>query len=247
MAVGVLVAGILLAGPAGAVKETDSIRDARDKREAAKGLAAEAAEALVLIEAADDEVSDALHALDDAVALQEAKILAARQAIEAAEAEATLRWVQADEITTEVADLRRRIQELAVDVYIGRIRPGSLLESADLTAGVRRAAILDAVTGDRGDLVDAGVDIAGQAQFRLVVLFDPVVRLVAVAEVERLVLAAQVGQIPGHPDHLAGVGDPGHMLIGAPPARDTRDEIVIRGSPGDHRQAQGAQVASAGR
>ena len=154
MAVVVLVAVMLLAGPAGAVKEPASIRDARDKREAAKGLAAEAAEALVLVEAADDEVSDALHALDDAVALQEAKILAARQAIEAAEAEATLRWVQADEITTEVADLRRRIQELAVDVYIGRIRPGSLLESADLTAGVRRAAILDAVTGDRSDLVD---------------------------------------------------------------------------------------------
>ncbi len=152
--IGVLVAGILLAGPAGAVKETDSIRDARDKREVVKGQAAEAAEALVLVEAADDEVSDALHALDDAVALQEAKILAARQAIEAAEAEATLRWVQADEITAEVAVLRRRIQELAVDVYIGRIRPGSLLESADLTAGVRRAAILDAVTGDRGDLVD---------------------------------------------------------------------------------------------
>ena len=154
MAVGVLVAVMLLAGPAGAVKETDSIRDARDRREAAKGLAAEAAEALVLVEAADDEVSDALHALDDAVALQKAKILAARQAIEAAEAEATLRWVQAGEITTEVADLRRRIHELAVDVNIGRIRPGSLLESADLTAGVRRAAILDAVTGDRGDLVD---------------------------------------------------------------------------------------------
>ena len=154
MAVGVLVAVMLLAGPAGAVKETDSIRDARDKREAAKGLAAEAAEALVWGAAADDEVSDALHALDDAGALQEAKSLAARQAIEAAEAEATLRWVQAGEITTEVAELRRRIQELAVDVYIGRIRPGSLLESADLTAGVRRAAILDAVTGDRGDLVD---------------------------------------------------------------------------------------------
>ena len=154
MAVGVLVAVRRFAGPAGAVKETDSIRDARDKREAAKGLAAEAAEALVLVEAADDEVSDALHALDDAVALQEAKILAARQAIEAAEAEATLRWVQAGEITTEVAELRRRIQELAVDVYIGRIRPGSLLESADLTAGVRRAAILDAVTGARGALVD---------------------------------------------------------------------------------------------
>jgi murein DD-endopeptidase MepM/ murein hydrolase activator NlpD len=150
----VFAASMLVTVPAGAVKETDSIRDARDKREAAKGLAAETAEALELVEAADDQVSAALHVLDDAVALQEAKILAARQAIEAAEAEATLRWVQADEISAEVADLRRRIQELAVDVYIGRIRPGSLLESEDLTAGVRRAAILNAVTGDRGDLVD---------------------------------------------------------------------------------------------
>ena len=149
-----VLAVALLAVPAGAVKDTESIREARDKREAAKGQAAEAAQALHLVEAADDEVSDALHALDDAVALQEARILAARQAIEAAEAEATLRWVQAEEISGEVTELRRRIQELAVDVYIGRIRPGSLLEAEDLTAGVRRAAILDSVTGDRGDMVD---------------------------------------------------------------------------------------------
>ncbi|MDP6288510.1 MAG: hypothetical protein QF548_11630, partial [Acidimicrobiales bacterium] len=118
-----LTGTLLVAVPAGAVKDTDSIRDARDRRESAKGLAAEAAEALGLVEAADEKVSDALHALDDAVALQEAKILAARQAIEAAEAEATLRWVQAEEISVEVTDLRQRIRELAVDVYIGRIRP----------------------------------------------------------------------------------------------------------------------------
>ena len=49
------MAGILLAGPAGAVKETDSIRDARDKREAAKGLAAEAAEALEKAQGDADE------------------------------------------------------------------------------------------------------------------------------------------------------------------------------------------------
>jgi len=93
------VACLLVAGmavPAGAVKETESIREARDRREAARNEAASAAEALHLVTAEDDQVSDALHALDDAVALQEAKILAARQAIEAAESEATLRWVQAD-------------------------------------------------------------------------------------------------------------------------------------------------------
>ena len=145
---------VVLALPAEAVKDTESIRDARDKREAAKDSAATAAEALVVVAAADDVVADALHALDDAVALQEAKIAAARQAIEAAEAEATLRWVQADQVEAEVAELRLRIQELAIDVYISRMRPGSLLESRDLTEGVRRAAILDAVIGDRGDMVD---------------------------------------------------------------------------------------------
>ena len=145
---------VVLALPAEAIKETESIRDARDKREAAKDSAATAAEALEVVAAADDVVADALHALDDAVALQEAKIAAARQAIEAAEAEATLRWVQADQVEAEVAELRLRIQELAIDVYISRMRPGSLLESRDLTEGVRRAAILDAVTGDRGDMVD---------------------------------------------------------------------------------------------
>ena len=151
------VACLLVAGmavPAGAVKETESIREARDRREAARNEAASAAEALHLVTAEDDQVSDALHALDDAVALQQARILAARQAIEAAESEATLRWVQADQAAAEVGDLRRRIQELAIDVYISRMRPGSLLESRDLTEGVRRSAILNAVTGDRGDLVD---------------------------------------------------------------------------------------------
>lgn len=153
---GLVFCAWLIAGPnsASAVEDTDSIREARDKREAAKNRAANVAEELELVEAADTEVSDALSALDDAVAFQQAKIQAARQAIEAAEAEATMRWVQAEEIRAEVADLRNRIQELAVDVYIGRIRPGSLLESDDMTAGIRRAAILDAVTGDRGDLID---------------------------------------------------------------------------------------------
>jgi len=153
-AIALIGAGVLLVGPASAVEDTDSIRDARDKRSVAKNRAADVAEELELVEAADGEVSDALQSLDEAVALQEAQILAARQAIEAAEAEATLRWVQADQIRDEVAELRRRVQELAVDVYIARIRPGSLLEADDLTAGVRREAILDAVTGDRGELVD---------------------------------------------------------------------------------------------
>ncbi len=89
------VAFSVLAGSAAAVPDTDDIREARDKREDAKDRAASTAEELELIKAEDIEVADALQALDDYVALQKAKIAAARQAIEAAEAEATLRWVEA--------------------------------------------------------------------------------------------------------------------------------------------------------
>ena len=146
-----LVAAVLL--PSVASGETGSIREARDRREAAKDRAAVEAEALELIEAEDAEVADALGALDDAVALQEAKIAAARQAIEAAEAEATLRWVEADQIAAEIVEVRERVQRLAVDVYIAGLRPGTLLEAENLTAGVRKAAILDVVMGNRRDLV----------------------------------------------------------------------------------------------
>ncbi len=141
-------------GPAIAFGASEGIRDARDRREAAADREAAAAEALELIEAEDIQVAEALGALDDYVGIQEAKIAAARQAIEAAEAEATLRWVEAEAVADEVAELRVQIQRLAVDVYVRGIRPGTLLESDDLTTGVRKAAILDAVTGDRGDLVD---------------------------------------------------------------------------------------------
>ena len=136
-----------------AAGEEGSIREAREKREDAAGRAAQAAEALELVEAEDSEVAEALMALDTVVAIQEARIAEARRAIEAAEAEATLRWVEADRVATEIEDLRRRLQELAVDVYVSSMRPGVFLDSKDMTTAVRKAAILDAVLGDHGDLV----------------------------------------------------------------------------------------------
>ncbi|MEO2165888.1 MAG: hypothetical protein ABGX61_06835, partial [Acidimicrobiales bacterium] len=133
---------------------SESIRDARDRREEAADQEASAAEELDLIEAEDIEVAEALDALDDYVALQMAKIASARQSIEAAEAEATLRWIEAGSVDKEIVALRQQIQELAVDAYVQSIRPGTLLEAEDLTAGIRKSAILKAVTGDRGDLIE---------------------------------------------------------------------------------------------
>ena len=139
--------------PSIAFADNDDIRDARDEREAAANAGAAAAEALDMIEAEHGEVANALTALDDYIDLQEAKIAAARQAIEAAEAETTLRWIEAAAVDKEIVALRDQLQKLAVDAYIQSIRPGTLLESEDLTSGARKAAILDAVTGDREDLV----------------------------------------------------------------------------------------------
>jgi len=151
-AVFVLVASTIAATGVAAGEE-GSIREAREKREDAAGRAAQAAEALELVEAEDSEVAGALMALDTVVALQEARIAEARRAIEAAEAEATLRWVEADRVATEIEDLRRRLRELAVDVYVSSMRPGAFLDSEDMTTALRKSAILDAVIGDHGDLV----------------------------------------------------------------------------------------------
>ena len=143
----------LLVIPSAALADNDDIRDARDEREAAANAEAAAAEALDVTEAEHQEVSDALTALDDYIELQEAKIATARQAIEAAEAETTLRWIEAAAVDKEIVALREQLQILAVDAYVQSIRPGTLLEAEDLTAGARKSAILDAVTGDREDLV----------------------------------------------------------------------------------------------
>ncbi|CAI8387115.1 MAG: Lysostaphin [Acidimicrobiales bacterium AG-410-I20] len=143
----------LVVVPSAALADSDDIRDARDEREAAANAEAAAAEALDVTEAEHQEVSDALTALDDYIELQEAKIATARQAIEAAEAETTLRWIEAAAVDKEIVALREQLQILAVDAYVQSIRPGTLLEAEDLTAGARKSAILDAVTGDREDLV----------------------------------------------------------------------------------------------
>jgi len=153
MVVTVFVLGALVSGVS-AAPDNDDIRAARDRRETVKDEAASTAEQLELVKAEDVEVADALRALDEYVALQQAKIAAARQAIEAAEAEATLRWVEADQVGEEIVELVAQLQRLAVDAYVGAMRAGTLLEAEDLSTGLRMSAILDVVTGDRGDLLE---------------------------------------------------------------------------------------------
>ncbi|MAT62255.1 MAG: hypothetical protein CL881_00495 [Dehalococcoidia bacterium] len=137
-----------------AIGETESIREAREKKQDASNRRADAAAVLKLAEADDQAVVQALYDLDAAVAMEQSRIEAARQAIEAAEAEATLRWVETDQVVKGIEDLRRRLRDLAVDVYVSSMNPGTFFESDDMSSAVRKSAILSAVSGDQGDLVD---------------------------------------------------------------------------------------------
>ena len=137
-----------------AIGETESIREAREKKQDASNRKADAAAVLKLAEADDQAVVQALNDLDAAVAMEQSKIEAARQAIEAAEAEATLRWVETDQVVKGIEDLRERLRDLAVDVYVSSMNPGTFFASDDMSSAVRKSAILSAVSGDQGDLVD---------------------------------------------------------------------------------------------
>ena len=137
-----------------AIGETESIREAREKKQDASNRKADAAAILKLAEADDQAVVQALNDLDAAVAMEQSKIEAARQAIEAAEAEATLRWVETDQVVKGIEDLRERLRDLAVDVYVSSMNPGTFFASDDMSSAVRKSAILSAVSGDQGDLVD---------------------------------------------------------------------------------------------
>jgi murein DD-endopeptidase MepM/ murein hydrolase activator NlpD len=137
-----------------AIGETESIREAREKKQDASNRKADAAAVLKLAEADDQAVVQALNDLDVAVAMEQSKIEAARQAIEAAEAEATLRWVETDQVVKGIEDLRERLRDLAVDVYVSSMNPGTFFASDDMSSAVRKSAILSAVSGDQGDLVD---------------------------------------------------------------------------------------------
>ena len=115
-----------------AIGETESIREAREKKQDASNRKADAAAVLKLAEADDQAVVQALNDLDAAVAMEQSKIEAARQAIEAAEAEATLRWVETDQVVKGIEDLRERLRDLAVDVYVSSMNPGTFFASDEI-------------------------------------------------------------------------------------------------------------------
>ena len=146
--------GTLPAASPSLAQETIAEARAELERVAEEKLAVRAR--IDVLAAEDAEVFKALQAAEELVARQEAQVQAAEQELRAQIAiqrqnEAAIGWAQLD-----LEDVRLEVEEIIVEVYLqaGSERTTTLLGSEDLTHGLRRLALLEAVHGSAADLVD---------------------------------------------------------------------------------------------
>jgi len=133
----------------------DTIDDLRSQREDNVRQAADAAAQIDLLTAHDQELVDAIAALDLQISLQESKVAAAQRAILDAEADAARFRAEAASFGDELEALRVRLRENAIDAYI---RPSasamSQLNNSDLMEEALRRSFLDDIVGDTTQLID---------------------------------------------------------------------------------------------
>lgn len=154
VAVLVCLLGVLPAAvPVGA---QETIADAKEELERVEEQKLGLRARINLLAAEDAEVFKALQAAEELVERQDAQVQAAQQQLRAQIAvqrqnEAAIGWAQLD--TEQVRD---EVETILVEVYLqsGSDRTAALLSSEDLTHGLRRLALLDAVRGSANDLLD---------------------------------------------------------------------------------------------
>ncbi len=133
----------------------DSVDNLREAREDARRDAAEAAAAIDALAAEDAELVEALAVIDDHIALQEDKVRAATVAIRAAEDAAAAADERADQLDDQIAAIRIRLRERAVDAYIGsEAAARDELDTANLLESTIRRSLIDQIIGDEYELVD---------------------------------------------------------------------------------------------
>ena len=133
----------------------DTVDDLREAREDARRDAAEAAAAIDALSAEDAELVEALAAIDDHIALQEAKVRTAVAAIAAAEDAAAVAVARAAEIDEQIAAIRDRLRERAIEAYVAPAATAQTdLDTADLLEATLRRSFLDQIVGDEYELVD---------------------------------------------------------------------------------------------
>lgn len=133
----------------------DSVDDLRGIREESKRDAAEAAAAIDSLAAEDAELVEALAAIDRHIESQESKVRAATVAIRAAEDEAQAAVARAEQLDDQIASIRVRLRERAVDAFIGsEAAARDELDTADLLESSIRRSLLEQIVGDEYELVD---------------------------------------------------------------------------------------------
>ncbi|MDG1875942.1 MAG: peptidoglycan DD-metalloendopeptidase family protein [Acidimicrobiales bacterium] len=133
----------------------DSVDNLREAREDARRDAAEAAAAIDALAAEDAELVEALAVIDDLIALQEDKVRAATVAIRAAEDAAAVADERADQLDDQIAAIRIRLRERAVEAYIGsEAAARDELDTANLLESTIRRSLIDQIIGDEYELVD---------------------------------------------------------------------------------------------
>ena len=133
----------------------DSVDNLREAREDVRRDAAEAAAAIDALAAEDAELVEALAVIDGHIALQEDKVRAATVAIRAAEDAAAVADERADQLDDQIAAIRIRLRERAVEAYIGsEAAARDELDTANLLESTIRRSLIDQIIGDEYELVD---------------------------------------------------------------------------------------------
>lgn len=150
LALGVALGAIVLS-VFGSAAAQDSIKDARNKRDAAINAKADAAAQINLLRAQDAEVAVAMRSINEAVARQSANVETARAAVAAAEDEAKTRQAEVVRLQGDLGALRAEIIGVFVDDYIGRAtnEGDALVRAGSFDEGLRRRAILEAIGTDK--------------------------------------------------------------------------------------------------
>jgi len=145
----------LVLGMIGPALAQDSVDDLRAQREQNSRDAADAASELDILSAKDQELVDAIAALDAQISLQESKVAAAQRSIAQAEASAVRFGKEAAGFSAEIEAQRSRLRENAINAYI---RPSATvmaqLNNSNLMEEALRRSFLDSIVGDTTQLID---------------------------------------------------------------------------------------------
>jgi murein DD-endopeptidase MepM/ murein hydrolase activator NlpD len=130
--------------------------DPRAERERARERKAQLATELDGLRASEDELTDAIRALDEQMVAQAAEVDGARQAVAAAESEVAEAERRLAETTQRIDGLTEAVVERAVESFIrpGGDPVGDMVQSRDITEAARKQALLAQLAARDDDVID---------------------------------------------------------------------------------------------